>query len=167
MTLVSLVTLYFLLMTGLCIFGIVGLYKVSSSFSAFNTLAYPDVSVLESFLWYLKSDVFGFLIGLALSPSSGIKCTRILFSVSYVEVLFFSIPGTKLSPCVSYNIFRIYTGSVIFHSAHLSSLVMMNLLVSVLYNVYVYLVWLSTYPTIIALYILSVIFFLILSPLVT
>ena len=49
MTLVYAFTLYFTLMTGLCIIGIFGLYAVSNFLGAFNTVKYADVSMLASF----------------------------------------------------------------------------------------------------------------------
>ena len=52
-------------------------------------------------------------------------------------------------------------GYVIFHSDHLMNLIIMNLLVSGLYNLYAYLLWLSDYPTMMDLYVFSFLFFLI------
>ena len=166
MTLLSPVTLYFPSMNGSCILGIVAMYEVSIFFSAFNTLSYAYVSVLASLWWYANSDYFGFLFGLTLSPSSGIMFTGSLPSGSDVVMFSSSIPGTKYSLCVSRNIFRVSSGSVLFHYNHLTSLVVMTLLVSVLYNLYLSLVWFSVYPTTMALYFLYVICFLIFSLLV-
>ena len=67
-------------MTGLSILGIAGLYKVSSFFSALNTLSYNDVSVLASFLWYVNSDYFEFSFSLTISPTSSIIFTVSLSS---------------------------------------------------------------------------------------
>ena len=83
---VSLVALYFPLMTDSCIIGIVRLYVVSNFFSAFNALSYTDVYVLASFLWYVNSDDF-FLFRLTLSSSSGMTYTGSLFSGSDVGIL--------------------------------------------------------------------------------
>ena len=95
MTLVYPVTLYFPLMTGLWILRIVGFYKVSHLFSAFNTLSYADMIVLEYFLWYVNSDDFRFSFFLSFSPSLGITCKVSLSSGSNVGVFSFYIPGTK------------------------------------------------------------------------
>ena len=136
----SLVTLCFLPMTGSCTFGIVRLYEVSNFLSAFNNLSYSDMYRLSYFLWYVNYDEFDFPFSLTLSPLPGITCTGSLSSVSDVGVLYYSIPGTKSSLFESWNIFMVYSGSIIFHSSHLISLFMMNPLVSVLYNLYVSLV---------------------------
>ena len=122
MALVSTVTIYFPSMTGSCILGMVGFYKVYNLISAFNTLSYAGVSVLASFLWYINSDDFYFSFGLTLYTSSRISCTGILsYGLSYGSVVGFlssSIPGTTYSSCVLRNIFMVYSGSVIFYSSH-------------------------------------------------
>ena len=150
--LVSPVTLYFCSMTYSCIVGIVGLYKVSKLLRVFNNLSHTYVSMLASFLWYVNFDDFDFLSSPTISPSSGITCTGSLYSGlssgSDVGDLSSYIPGTKSSSCKSQKIFGVSAWSVVFHSSHLTSLVMTTLLVSGLYNLYVSLVWLSVYPTI-------------------
>ena len=103
----------------------------------------------------------------SLSPSSGTKCTGILSCGYDVGMMSSSIPGTKSSLCASQNIFRVSAGSVIFLPAHLTSLVIMNLLVSGLHNLYAPLVLLYAYPTNISLNVFYVSFFLDLSCLVT
>ena len=129
MTIVYPVTLCVPSMTYSCILGIAALYKFSSFFSAFNTLSYSDMSVLVYLFWYVNSNDFKFSFGLTLSPSSGIALTGILSFGSYVGILSSSIPGTKSSLWVSRKKFRVSAGSVIFHSTHLISLFIMNLLV--------------------------------------
>ena len=151
MTLMSPVTLYLPSVTGPFILLIVGLCNVSSYFSAFNNLLYTDVSMLLPFLWYVNSDEFEFIFGLTLYPLSGITCTGILYSGSDEWILSSSIPGTKYPSCELGNIFRVSAVSVIFQSAHLTSLVMMTLSVLGFYKFYVPLVLFSTYPTMIVL----------------
>ena len=114
-------------MTGFCILCIVGLYGVSIFFSEFNTLSYKDVSMSASLFRYINSDDFS--LGLTISPLSGITCTGILSYGSDVGMMSSSIPGTKYSLCALRNIFRVYSGLVIFESTHLTSLVNIILLV--------------------------------------
>ena len=148
-------------MTGSCIFCIVGLYCVSNLFSAFNNISYADVSASDSFLRYVRSDDFSEIsFGFNLYPSSSITQTGIFYYGFDVGIMSSSIPGTKYSFSDSRNIFRVYSALVFFQSYHLTSLVIMTLFVSGLYNFYVSLVWLSAYPNMIFLNIWSVIFFL-------
>ena len=130
MTLVYLVALYFPSRTGFCTLGIIGLYELSRFSGAFNTLSYADVSLLESFLWYMSYDGLGFSFSLTLYPSSVITYTGSLSSGYDVGILSYYITGTKYSLFVSRNIFKVSTGSVNFHSSHLILLVVVNLLVS-------------------------------------
>ena len=92
--------------------------------------------------------------------SSEIKFTGILSYDSDVGRMSYPIPGIKSSLVASRNIFRVSAGLVIFQSAHLTSLVTIILLVSGLYNLYLSLVRLHEYPTMIDLNILYVIWFL-------
>ena len=95
MNLVSPAIVQLISMTGSCIFCTVGFYDVSSFFIPFNSLPYKDVSVSESFLWYVNYDEFSeFSFGLTLSPSSSITCTGILYSGSDVGMMSSSIYGT-------------------------------------------------------------------------
>ena len=147
-------------MNGPCIFYIIGLYNVSNFFSAFNTISYSDVSASASasFLRYVNSDDCSeILFVLTLSPSSGIMSTGILYYSSDAGMMSSSIPGTKYYLSASRNIFRVSVGSVIFQSAYLASLFIMTLLVYGLYKLYVSVVLLSAYPTIISLNIFYVI----------
>ena len=139
----------------------VGLYSVSSFLSEFNNLLYADTSVLASFLWYVKSDDFVFSFYLALSTSSGITRTGRLSSGYDVGVLSLSIPDTRSYLFKSRNIFMVSTGSIVFLSNHLIYLVIVTLFISGLYKLYVYLMWLYTYPTMMELYVFSFIYFLI------
>ena len=108
---------------------------------------------------------------LELSPSSGIMCTGSRYSGFGVGVFHYCttyyIPGTKPFSFKSQNIFMFSTGSVVLHSDHLMYLLMMNLLVSGLYNFYVYPVRVSAYLTMISLCVLSFICLLIFSLFVT
>ena len=63
MTLVSLVTLYLILMAVPYILCIVIMYKVSNLLSAFTTLSYAHMVVLSSSLWYINSDELDFMFG--------------------------------------------------------------------------------------------------------
>ena len=155
-------------MTYSCIFCTVGLYGVPIFFSAFNTLSYEDVSVYACFVRCLKSGDFS-EISFGLTPylSSDITQTYIFSSSSDVGIMSSSIPCTKYSLCALQNILRVSAGWIILKSAYLTSLVITTLLVSGLYKLYLSLVWLSTYHTIIALNVLPVIWFLNLSCLVT
>ena len=127
-------------MTGSCIFCIVGLYNVSNFYSSVNSLSYADVSMCASFLRYGSSDAFSETFGLTLSPSLGITCTGILSSGSDVVIISSYKAGIKYSLYSTLNISMVSAGPVIFQSAHLASLVIMILLDSGLYNLYVLLI---------------------------
>ena len=56
-----------------------------------------------------------------------------------------SIPSTKPFSFKSQNMFMVSTGYGFFNYSYLMSVLMITLLVSGLYNLYLYLVWLSEY----------------------
>ena len=149
----------------ICYFG---MYDVSSFFSTLNTLSYDDMSMIAPLFLYVNSDELSKCsFVLTLYPSSDITCIWILSSGYNIEILSSIILFTKYSLCVSGNIFRVSSGSIVFQSTHLTPLFILNPLVSGCYTLDVSPIWLSAHPTRIALNVLSIICFLILSCLVT
>ena len=73
-------------------------------------------------------------------------------------ILSYYIPSNISSLFESQDFFVVSAGSVVFHSFHFIPPFIITLLVSGLYNLYAFLVWLSAYPTMMDLYILSFIF---------
>ena len=90
---------------------------------------------LASLLGYVNSDELSNLFfSRTIYPSSGSRCTGILYSGSDIEILFSSILGKQASFCALRNIFIFSAVSVIFQFTYLMSLVMTTLLLSALYN---------------------------------
>ena len=121
---------------------------------------YDDVSVTVTFLRYLGSvNLIGISLCLTFYPSSGIFCKGSGSSGSdsgLLSCLMKSyIPSTRSCSLIVWNIFVVSAGLVTFHYEQLTSILIMTLLVSGLYSLYVSLVWVSTYPTIIDLNVLS------------
>ena len=150
-------------MTGSCIIGILRFYEVSIFFSAFNTLSYADVSVLASFLWCVNSNNFSNLF-----PPHNFSLIRdyvhmyLVFWFLHKDLILLYTWHPIFFVCITEHL-QVFCWVSNFQFSHLTSLVMMTLLVSVFYNLYVYLVWLTVHPAIIALYVFSVIWFLDLS----
>ena len=155
------ITLWFSSMTGLWIFCILELYCVSSFFSSFNTISlqrrvYVCVFlVAHKHLWLLINFVWPH----SLSLNRDYVLRHLVLWFWFRNDVFFYTWHQILFICLVENLQGIPV-SVIFQSSHLTYLVTTTLLVSGLYNLYVSLIWLSIYPTMIALDCLSDIFFL-------
>ena len=157
-------------MTGLCIFEIFGLSKVSHLLSVFMNLSYADVSVLSSFLWYINSDYFVFC------PASQFLPHQVLFSqedciMACIMVLtWVSCISLYLAPIIFVQIMEhlhIFYWFYHFPFRPLNIPFYYDSLGLSIVKLYISLIWLYVYPTIMSLYVLSVIYFSIFSLSVT